>query len=91
MGWIMIKKDTLLNKPTAKVTDIAVRKAKRLIREHICPVCNNTMIDGIEDGGLGFWTCPHCAFTIYDHHLYEEYLDLLAAIIRIKISERKER
>lgn len=77
------------DKPAAKVTDIAVLKAQKLVREHICPFCNNAMIDRADSGGLGFWTCPHCDFGIYDHHLYDRYLDFLAALIRTKVREKR--
>lgn len=79
-----------MNKPS-KVTDIAVRKAKKLIRQHTCPFCNNTMLDEWDRSGTGLWTCLHCDFRIYDHHLYDKYLDFLAAIIRTKIRKRKMR
>ncbi|HIC92122.1 MAG TPA: hypothetical protein EYP21_08725 [Syntrophaceae bacterium] len=80
-----------MNKQIGKVTDIAVRKAKRLIRQHICPFCNTTMVDEWDRGGVGLWTCLHCNFKIYDHHLYHKHLDFLAAIIRTKIREKKLR
>ncbi len=80
-----------MNKRTGKVTDIAVRKAKKLICQHTCPFCSNTMIDEWDRGGTGLWICLHCDFRIYDHHLYDKYLDFLAAIIRTKIRERKVR
>jgi ribosomal protein L37AE/L43A len=86
-----MEKGGLLNKSTAEVTDIAILKARKLIRKHVCPFCNNTMIDYTETDGLGFWACRHCDFGIYDQHLYDKHLDFLAAIIRKKISERKER
>ncbi len=75
----------------AKVTDIAVLRAQRLVREHICPFCNNTMIDSTDSAGLGFWTCPHCDFGIHDRHLYDGHLDFLAALIRTKIREKRMR
>jgi ribosomal protein L37AE/L43A len=79
-----------MNKP-GKVADIAICKAQRLIREHICPLCKNTMIDGIGNNGLEFWACPHCAFVIHEYHLCGKNLDSLTELIRTKIREKKER
>ncbi len=78
-----------MNKADHKVADIVVRKAKKLIREHICPLCNNTMVDKWDRSGTGLWTCLHCDFRIYDHHLYDRYLDFLAVVIRRRIRQRK--
>ncbi len=78
-------------KTGGKVTDIAVSKAKKLVRQHACPMCNNIMIDERNRKGMWLWICPHCDFRIYDHHLYEKHVGFLAKIIRKKIRERKVR
>lgn len=78
-----------MNKAGDKVTDIVVRKAKKLIRQHICPLCNNTMTDGKTPCGMGLWTCLHCDFRVFDHYLHDRCLDFLAALIRTRTRQRK--